>query len=242
MAYKKQRYKTYKTEKDGVTLKKGKDGFPEYTYAQRRALDRYDREFKKYWEEDKIVREQRMRDCQENYYESAFYKFVGVEKESFHDGNDYQIGNDIRYYLFNEIHEMGFPLEEVLAVDPSLEEHALLYYYVYKNTIIATYGFFDVMLLPQSKEHRVAIRDYDLRPDYYGIDEMQGINTHPHVCEFRETYWDKHIRPEHKHLPLKILYTKRSYESMNMVTDKFDSFVDGIFYKKLEDLSKIFTK
>lgn len=242
MAYKEQKFKTYKTEKDGVTLKKGKDGFPEYTLAQKRALNVFNREFKKCWEESRILCTQRERDCQESYHESAFFKFTGIDKETFHDGNDYQIGNDERYYLFNEIHELGLPLEEVLAVNPSLEERSLIYYYIYKDTIVVTYGFFDVLLLPDLKKHRVAIRDYDRRPDLYGDDEMAGINTHPYICEFRKTYWEKHIRPEHKHLPLKILYTKRSYRSLNMVTDKFDSHVDGIFYKRLEDLKRIFTR
>ena len=87
MAYKEKKFKTYKTEKDGVTLKKGKDGFPEYTLAQKRALNVFNREFKKYWEESRILCTQRERDCQESYHESAFFKFNGIDKETFHDGN-----------------------------------------------------------------------------------------------------------------------------------------------------------
>ena len=71
---------------------------------------------------------------------------------------------------------------------------------------------------------------------------MNGIETNPYVDDFRKTHLDKHIRAEHKHLQMKILYTKRSYKSMNMVTDKFDSYSDAIFYKELRELKKIFAK
>ncbi len=223
-------YQDYERDENGV-LKE--------TEESKEAIKRIRIEHEKEVKEMCALFDQRELDCKENYYTSPFYNFFNMKKEDFLSGEDRAIGNDSRYYFFNQICEMELPLEVVAAENPSFEYEHLLYYYIYKDTIIVTHGFDDILFNKEKNEHYIN-RSYERFPELYDIHELNGINTMPFISEFRITHLDKHIRAEHKHLPLKILYTKSRTKALCMVTDSFDSYTDAIFYKQSDDLREIF--
>ena len=168
--------------------------------------------------------------CTIGYWKSAFYKITGMPKENFCNGSAWKIGNDQRYLLCNAIEKMNLPLEAVAAMQPNVQEEALLYYYIYKGTVIITHGFYRAML---EDDYHIA-RDHSI--DLYEYDKAYSVS------QFCEMNWAKYIRPEHKHLPIKVLHSNPKYRFQGVCTDAFDSHEYGIFYRRTKDLKKIFDR
>ena len=169
--------------------------------------------------------------CKIGYCQSPFYKLTCMPKETFFNGSAWKIGNDQRYLLCNAIEKMNLPLEAVAAPNPSAQAENLLYYYIYKDTVIITHGFYRVMLWDSCNEYHI-VRDHSVDPDEY--DKVYSVS------QFCERNWAKHIRPEHKHMPIKVLHSNLRYRFQGLGTDAFDSHDHGIFYRSKKDLKKIF--
>lgn len=229
----------YKLERNGQTIKMNKNGVPRLTIYGKISHLLWALERISWYCKDHKMRPKRTNDSKNNYYDSFFYQLTKLEKNQFHNGDDSLIGNDSRYFLCNEIHEMNLPLKPVRAENPSDNDgEALMYYYIYRDTIIVTHGFHNIDLWQEYGKHYIQRDFYEL--EKRGLVEWYEMGEAYNVKNFREMSWDKNIRPEHKHLPLKVLYTKRRYEATHLLTDEFDTYSDAIFFSKNKDLKKIF--
>lgn len=168
--------------------------------------------------------------CKFGYYKSPFYKLTGIKKEDFYGGSSWDIGNDQRYLVCNAIGKTKLPLETVSVDNPRNQEESLMYYYIYKDTIIVTHGFYEATIWDDNN-YRIA-RNHHEDPEEYG--------TAYSVSEFAKMKWMQFIRPEHQHLPIKVLHSNKRYRFQGRPADTFDLSPTGIFYRGTKNLKKIF--
>ena len=168
--------------------------------------------------------------CKIGYYKSQFYKVTGMKKKDFYGGSSWSIGNDQRYLVCNAIGKMKLPLEAVSVDNPRNQEESLMYYYIYKDTIIVTHGFYEATIWDDNN-YRIA-RNHHEDPEEYG--------TAYSVSEFAKMKWMQFIRPEHQHLPIKVLHSNKRYRFQGRPADTFDLSPTGIFYRGTKNLKKIF--
>ena len=76
------------------------------------------------------------------------------------------------------------------------------------------------------------IRNPQIYPEEYG--------TVYSVSEFARLNWMQFVRPEHRHLPIKVLHSNSRYRFQKRPSNTYDSSPNGIFYRKIGDLKKIF--
>lgn len=169
--------------------------------------------------------------CGCRYHKSAFHKLTGINKKDFNGGSSWEIGNDPRYILCNAVDRMKLPLEFVSVEEPSDARESLMYYYIYKDTVIITHGFYRAIPLDSRDEYYIVRNHFEDEEEY---DKMYSLAT------FREMNWEKFIRPEHKHLPMKILHTNSRYRFQRIKTDKYDSYENGVYYRRIRNLKKVF--
>lgn len=168
--------------------------------------------------------------CKIGYYESPFFKVTGIEKERILGGSSWKIGNDPRYVVCNAISKMKLPLEAISAVNPSIKDESLMYYHIYKDTIIITHGFYQATMWNDNNYH-IDRNHYDF-PEEYG--------TAYSVSEFAKMKWMEFIHPEHQSLPIKVLHSNKKYQFQGRPSDTYDLSSNGIFYRRLKNLKKIF--
>ena len=166
--------------------------------------------------------------CKFGYYKSPFYKLTGMKKENFYGGSSWDIGNDQRYLVCNTIGKL--PLEAISVDNPCNQEESLMYYHIYKDTIIVTHGFYEAILWNENDYH--IIRNHHEDPEEYG--------TAYSISEFAKIKWMQFIRPEHQHLPIKVLHSNKRYRFQGRPTDTYDLSSNGIFYRRLGNLKKVF--
>ena len=58
--------------------------------------------------------------------------------------------------------------------------------------------------------------------------------------EFAKMKWMQFIRPEHQHLPIKVLHSNKRYRFQGRPDDAYDLSPTGIFYRRFKNLKKIF--
>ena len=168
--------------------------------------------------------------CKISYYRSPFFKLTKIRKEEFHNGSSWCIANDQRYIVCNAIAKKKLPLLAVSAEEPDTQEESLMYYFIYNNTLIITHGFFRAVI--ENHNAYYIIRDYNTYPEEY--DKSYS------VPRFYSDNWIQFIRPEHQHLPIKVLHSNSRYKFQGRHTDTYDQSTTGIFYRNIKDLKKIF--
>jgi len=168
--------------------------------------------------------------CKIGYYRSPFYQVTGIKKEDFYGGSSWTIGNDQRYIVCNAISRMKLPLEVISVENPCNKEESLMYYHIYKDTIIVTHGFYEATIWDDGFYH--IDRNHHIDPEEYG--------TAYSVSEFAKTAWMKYIRPEHRDMPIKVLHSNKRYRFQGRRADTYDLSPNGIFYRRLGNLKKIF--
>ena len=168
--------------------------------------------------------------CKIGYYKSPFYKLTGIKKENFYGGSSWKIGNDQRYLACNAISKMKLPLEAVSVENTCDKEEALMYYHIYKDTVIVTHGFYEATIWDDN--------NYRIERNYYEYpEEYERAYS---VREFADMNWMQFIRPEHQHLPIKVLHSNRRYRFQGRPTDTYELSPTGIFYRRIGNLKKIF--
>lgn len=168
--------------------------------------------------------------CKFGYYKSPFYKITGIKKEDYYGGSSWNIGNDHPYIIFNTIYKLKLPLEAISIDNPSTKENSLLYYHIYKETIIVTHGFYRATILYNDK--------YYINRNYFN--DPEEYETVYSVSEFAQMNWMQFIRPEHQHMPIKVLHSNSRYRFQGRPFDTYDSSPTGIFYRRKGNLKKIF--
>lgn len=168
--------------------------------------------------------------CKFGYDRSHFHKITGIAKKDFHGGSSWNIGNDPRYIVCNAIGTMKLPLEAVSVEYPRDDEESLMYYYIYNGTIIVTHGFYQASLWDNGEYY--IDRNPACYPEEYG--------TAYTVSEFAKKAWMPFIRPEHRDLPIKVLHSNKRYRFQGRRSDSYDLSPNGIFYRRLGNLKKIF--
>ncbi|MBE6535487.1 MAG: hypothetical protein E7677_02565 [Ruminococcaceae bacterium] len=168
--------------------------------------------------------------CKIGYYKSPFYQVTGIKKETFYRGSSWAIGNDQRYIVCNAISRMKLPLETISVENPCNKEESLMYYHIYKDTIIVTHGFYQATIWDDGL-YRIK-RNHHIDPEEYG--------TAYSVSEFAKMYWMQYICPEHKDFPIKVLHSNKRYRFQWRRADTYDLSPNGIFYRRLRNLKKIF--
>ena len=168
--------------------------------------------------------------CKIGYYKSPFYQVTGIKKEDFYGGSSWAIGNDQRYIVCNAIGRMKLPLEAISVENSCNQAESLMYYHIYKDTIIVTHGFYEAIIWDDNNYH--IVRDHNEDPEEYG--------TAYSVSEFAKMAWMQYIRPEHRDMPIKVLHSNKRYRFQGCRADTYDLSSNGIFYRRLGNLKKIF--
>ncbi len=200
------------------------------------ALSRkWDRKIQKFAKERQHQRELVAKRCEKNYPNSYFYSLTGIEMADFFGGDGWKIASDIRYNTCNTIHELGLSLEAIsVGAKSCSEENEMLYYYIYKGMVVVTHPLCDI----HSNKNKYFIDGESGRVRRES--EFCGFESKDEYESYKSLIYSRFIREEHRTLPLLVIYTDNNLRNDGRPTDTLTEGATELFYRKYEDLKKIF--